>query len=452
MKKKFYYKKNGSLLEKLKKTESPNVTYLGEKFPIVMKKAKGLVVIDADGNRFKDFTSCFGVLALGHQHSVVVRTVRSQVGKLIHGMGDVHPSESKIKLLTTLQEIAPFPGSRTILGQSGSDAIEAALKTAMLVTKRNKFISFSGSYHGLTFGPLALSDRELFREGFETWLADKAMQLPFPSSDEFRENPLSCVDLPPDMRVINSQENQDNPDKVLTKLEELLRKRDVAALVLEPLQGRGGERVWPKDFVKNAYFLAKKYETLMIFDEIFSGLGRTGKMWAHEHFGVVPDILCAGKAMGGGFPLSACMSPLHDVWGKSSGEARHTSTFLGHPLSCEVGHQVLLAIRSHLPKFTLELEQIEKEYARFISVCKERAIDKQHPFVVRGIGFMRGLFFFASKPDFVPNLTTELLQAKYLLLPSGTHGNVLSLTPPLNTKAVEYRLLFNKLVNILAKV
>jgi 4-aminobutyrate aminotransferase-like enzyme len=398
-------KKTRPWLTQLSKVESQNITYVDDDFPVILKKGSGVHLWDVDGHKYNDFTSCFGVAALGHRPEVVLTAMRKQAAKLICGMGDVHPTESKIRFLTLLGQMLPYARPNTILSSTGSEAVETALKTAVLATKRNRFISFEGGYHGLMTGPLRLNNRAHFTSSFESWLETTATVLPFPIGDE-----------------------------VTTRLEDELKKKTYAAIVMEPIQGRGGDRCFPKQFVVDAFALAKKYDTLVIFDEVFSGFGRTGSLFAFEDLKVVPDILCLGKAMGGGLPLSACVGDVLEVWGKSTGEARHTSTFLGHPLACATGHATIKEIRARLPDFNKELVKIDAEFQKFAS--------DQDRFKVNGAGFMRGLHFFKDEPGFAFELTKKLLKRGFITLPSGERGDVLSLTPPLITKATDYRRLF----------
>jgi 4-aminobutyrate aminotransferase-like enzyme len=148
------------LLSRLQKVECPDTTFFGTHFPIVMKRGNGMLVHDIDKNCFIDFTACFGVLALGHRPKVTIQAIRKQCSQLIHGMGDVHPTLAKIKLLELLAQISPFQNAKSLLGQSGGDAIESAIKTAILATNRNRFLSFEGGYHGLQFAPLTLNHRQ----------------------------------------------------------------------------------------------------------------------------------------------------------------------------------------------------------------------------------------------------------------------------------------------------
>ena len=460
--------KSKRLLARLASVESPDVTYVAERFPIVMKRGNGMFVHDVDDNRYLDFTACFGVLALGHRSKVTLGALRKQSAKLIHGMGDVHPTEAKIQLLETLADITPFDAPKTILSLSGGEAVESALKTALLITKRERFLSFAGGYHGMHFGPLALSDRELFKRGFEGYLGTRNTQISFPYS----ESALACENVDPHTAAKNemtldawgaikvSDIASDmfqtthgllHWDDVLTQLEDALKTKSYAALVMEPLQGRGGERTYPAGFVRLCANLARKYGTLLIFDEIYSGFGRTGKMFALEHDDVVPDLLCLGKALGGGLPLSACVGDVMDVWGKSQGEARHTSTFLGHPLACAVGHATLLALKRDLKGFQKSLVGIEKLTQKFVEQCRSAGIGAHTPFRVRGRGFMFGFWFYQSTPGFAAVLAEQLLELGFVVLPSGPRGDVLSFTPPLIATADHFAKLYKALFALLKK-
>lgn len=411
-------------LARLSSVECPDTTYIGHNFPTVFKKGKGLFLTDIENEKYLDFTSCFGVLALGHRPDVTVRTIRKQSAKLIHGMGDMYPSESKIKLLELLAKITPYTSPKSMLGLSGSDAVEIAMKTAVLATNRSKFISFDGAYHGVHLAPLNLNHTKHFTDNFKSLLTNHALFLPFPAFDENGSH--------------LEKENTEHSDIVLTKLEDALKSNLYAALILEPIQGRGGIRIFTQKFLQDCQVLCKKYGTLLIFDEIMTGFGRTGKMFGYEHTNVVPDLMCLGKAMGGGLPLSACVGDMMDVWPKSHGEARHTQTFLGHPLACAVAYATILQIQKKLPEFQKELIQIDKEFDKFLLQSQNENLHKTNTCFVRGIGFMRGLWFYQRKGIAV-ELMEKLYSKKMLVLPEGAKNNVIALLPPLIATAQDYQ-------------
>lgn len=437
--------KTKKLLERLKKVECPDTTYFAENFPIIMKRARGLNVVDVDNNVYLDFTSCFGVLALGHTSSTVLQAIKKQSKHLIHGMGDVHPTEAKIKLLELIAKISPYKNAKSLLGLSGSDALEAAIKTAMLATNRYQFLSLDGGYHGLKFAPLALNNRDIFTSGFEPWLQGKCVTLLFP----YFKGDILCEKFRPDANFFANEHNLKSSEFVLNALEDELKKKHYAALVLEPIQGRGGKRELQKEFLETCAFLCKKYGTLLVFDEVFTGFGRSGKMFALEHSQVVPDLLCVGKALGGGLPVSACMGEILDVWGKSSGEARHTQTFLGHPLSCAVAYKTVLEIQRKMPEFQNELISIENEFKKFVNLMEKSGLNEKFPFEIRGKGFMRGIWFYTQKEGFCVSLMEKLLERGFLILPEGNRADVLSITPPLITKASHIKKLLKELFVVL---
>ena len=432
-------------LKRLAKVESPDVTYLSETFPIVMARARGMTVQDVDKNKYLDFTSCFGVMALGHGNAKLKTALVRQSSRLIHGMGDVHPSVPKIQLLETLGRLSPYENPQAVLSLSGGEAVETAMKTAMLATNRHRFLSFEGGYHGLQLGPLALNGRETFTSGFEGWLGQNRCILPFPVDLEDLIPRLASKQDPWTEERLACEHGLICQKKILEQLETQLKTRQFAAVVFEPIQGRGGDREWPRGFWEKAAALAKASGTLLIADEIYTGFGRTGRMFGHEWIGIQPDLLCVGKAMGGGLPLSACVgeSALFSHWGKSKGEARHTSTFLGHPLACAVGTAALNEISSLLTQKKQDLNSIKPFLEGFVQ--KSKSIPNC---MVRGQGAMLGLWFFDSPPGWAVQLAEHLLVEGFLVLPSGPRGDVLSLAAPLIATPLHYKKFMQSLEKI----
>lgn len=406
-------KNSQAWLNRLSQVECPNVTYIDPEFPIVLKRGEGLCLWDVDEKRYLDFTACFGVAAMGHTPSAVRNAITQQAHMLLHGMGDVHPCAVKIELLEVLRDLLPYSHPNTLLSSSGSEAVETALKTAVLATGRHRFVSFAGAYHGLLTGPLRLSDRAHFTQGFRGWLGQENCVLPFPEQDA---------------------------DGCLSLLEDRLKQQDIAAVILEPVQGRGGDRAFPKPFLQSLVQVAHRYGALVIFDEVFTGFGRTGKMFGFEHFDVVPDIICLGKAMGGGLPLSACAGEVLAVWGTSTGEARHTSTYLGHPLACAAALAHIREIAFNFDKIKAQLAPIEKALLAFAGA---------HELQVSGLGFMRGLKRKQPQPGEAFDWCKQLLQRGIVALCCGADATVLSLTPPLIADVAHFEALFKALSAIL---
>ena len=383
-----------ALAETLRTCESPNVTYLAPDFPVFWDRAAGCLVTDVDGNEFLDVTSAFGVAAVGHGHPDVVRAVQSQAARLLHGMGDVHPSDVKVALCRRIADLVPLPDAQVILGQNGADAVEAALKTALLATGRSGVLAFEGGYHGLSYGALETTSRADFRRPFRAQLGGFSTHLPFGGD--------------------------------LAAIEKELRTGAFGAVIAEPIQGRGGIVVSPPGWLARLRELCTRHGTLLILDEIFTGWGRTGDWFAYQHEGVMPDILCVGKAMGGGLPISACVAPAHVMacWPASQGEALHTSTFLGNPLACAAALAALAVLeREDLPRRARELGALFAD--------RLRALHTKHPEdvrQVRGRGLMLGLEL--ASPVLALALVPAALRRGLIVLPAGD-GRVLEFVPPL---------------------
>ena len=433
----------GDLPDRLARVESRNVTFL-DRPPPFWTHATGAAVRDADGRSYLDLNGAFGVAFAGHRHPRVTERIRRQAERLVHGMGDVHPPAVKVEFLERLAERLPWADSRTILGLSGSDAVEAALKTAQLATGRIGVIAFEGSYHGLSLGALATTHRGHFRRPFVERLVDHVAYLPFPTAAG--EEPATAKAT----AVL---------EQARTALADPVGGRPVGAVIIEPIQGRGGVRIPPPGFLAALQGLTRDAGALLIADEIFTGLGRTGAMYGCDHDGVTPDLICVGKALGGGMPLSACCGPAEvmDAWPPSTGEAIHTSTFLGHPLSCAAGLGFLEALEEDdLAGRAERLGSWALDYLRAALEGDERVRE------VRGRGLMLGVELAGragtpevaadhapdgsggGTPDFPQDLSAgrtpdpppgvevaaRALERGVIVLPAGEDGSVVELTPP----------------------
>ncbi len=382
--------------------EAPGVTYLADDYPVAWTSAHGALVTDADGNRFIDLTGAFSVAALGHTNDAVTAAITAQAQRLVHGMGDVHPTDVKAQLLARLAAIAPGDCSKTYFGSNGADAIEFALKTALLATGRPRVLSYEGAYHGLSLGALPVGGIARFREPFAPLVDDRTTFIPFPGANDALDAALASARtaLAGDARI--------------------------GALVLEPIQGRGGVIVPPAGFLRGIRALCDEFGCVMILDEIYTGYGRTGTMFACEREGVVPDILCIGKAIAGGVPFSAAIGrpAVIDAWPRSEGEALHTATFLGNPLACAAALAVL---------DEFERSAVVAGVARRDPWLRERlATVRRHATVtdIRGIGMLWAIEFVdASRAN---RIVRAGLQRGLILLQSGVDGTSITLAPPLN--------------------
>jgi 4-aminobutyrate aminotransferase-like enzyme len=389
-----------ALAERLARVESQNVTAL-DPLPIFWERARGANLWDVDGNRYVDLTAAFGVANVGHAHPAVVDAVSQQASTLLHGMGDVHPPRVKVELLERLATLYPRgtadapPATRTVLSSSGSDAVETAIKTAMLATERSGLLAFEGGYHGLSFGALDVTWRRDFRDPFAERLPGRTRFAPY--------DDLEAVE-----RIARSE------------------GEEIGAVVVEPVQGRGGERVPGEGFLPGLREICDAQGWLLIADEIYTGLGRTGATFACDHDAVIPDLLCVGKGLASGMPLSACMgrAEVFEAWPLSMGEALHTQTFLGHPASCAAALASLEVMATlDLPARAAQLGAEARD--RLASGLRDvpRVVD------VRGRGLMIGVE--CREPALALAMTQRMLERGFVLLPSGDGGRVLSLTPPL---------------------
>lgn len=303
------------ILERDKKVITPAYT---RGYPLVIESGQGSYVTDPDGNRFLDFTAGVAVNALGHSHPEIVKAIAEQAGKFVHMAG----TDFYYEIMAAFAEklCATWPGrskAQCFLANSGTEAIEAAIKLARWTTRRPRMIAFFGCFHGRSMGSLSLTaSKATQRRHFSPMLAD-VTHAPYGDLD-FIENTLFKRTTPPD---------------------------DVAAIFVEPVQGEGGYNVAPKEFLPGLRALCDKHGILLVVDEVQSGLGRTGKMWAVEHWGVEPDILCCAKPIGGGLPLGAMIAreELH-TWPSGA----HANTFGGNPLACAAGLRTIELIESGL--------------------------------------------------------------------------------------------------------
>ena len=386
-----------ALFPALRAFESRNVTLLNDDFPVFWESAAGATVFDVDGNRYTDLSSAFGVAGTGHSNPRVAAAIATQAHRLMHAMGDVHPTEVKAQFLEKLATLAPGTGNKVFLASTGSEAVEAALKTAILATGRSVFVAFEGAYHGLSLGALAVCGIEKFREPFRDFLPPGTIFLPYPQRREEIER----------MRTL------------------LRSRRDIAAVIAEPIQGRGGCRVPPRGYLGELRAACEAAGVLLILDEIYTGFGRTGYLFAAEFEGVEPDILCVGKALANGFPVSAIVArtSVMDAWPMSQGEALHTSTSLGNPMGCAAA----LATIDEIER--LQLPQRARALGRQLGPRLERLRENPQIRDVRGRGLMWGIELHDAAA--AERAVKKALRRGVILLPSGPLGNVLSITPPL---------------------
>ncbi len=398
-------------LENLKAIECRDSTPWFEP-ALVYGSAVGSKVYSVEGASYIDLCAGFGTLPLGHNHPAFKKTLQSVLDQnlVTQALGDLYPSKSKVDFMETLIAFLPSKFTTAALSLSGAQAIEFAMKTAMYSTSRDEFVVFDSGYHGLDLGSLSLTRGDFFRKPFESWL--------------------------------NSSKVKVFPYGVMShELSQCLKSKTVAAVVCEPIQGRGGMREGSADWLRELYHETKQSGSLLIFDEVFTGVGRAGEtvLAAKDEC----DILCVGKAIGGGMPLSACVSSreIMSAWPESDGEARHTGTFFGHGLSTAVGEATLkTVIQENLIHRSANLG------SEIIDYLKVHLGQKSSVKEIRGRGLM--LAIEGTEPFYGVKLMNQLRKVGVIAIPCGSQGRSLALTPALNIPKVELYEALDKIISL----
>ncbi|WP_227377413.1 aspartate aminotransferase family protein [Haladaptatus halobius] len=403
------------LLEKQREIDSSAVAY-PEDIPVAFEEGKGATVRDADGNTFIDMFAGIGVLNVGHANPYVLEAVHEQADKLVHTVD--FPSDARLELIEKLDEIAPgeLRGDNRVVfgGPTGSDAIEAAIKLAKYNTDGNSLIAFRGAYHGATSGAMSLTGNKRFKGHYTPLLSD-VVHAPYPHPFGQEKTPQEAVDHAlEEVRAI-----LEDPYGGLA---------NPAGIFVEPIQGEGGVITPPKGFLEGLREIADDNDVLLVFDEIQSGLGRSGQWWASEWYDVTPDAMTTAKALGGvGFPLSATMYREDlDTWG--SGD--HAGTYRGHVVAMRAGTRAIEYIQDH------DLLAHGREVGDYIrDRLRKAAAETGRLGEVRGKGLFIGAEFVDSNGepdgDTVKAIQQHCYERGVLVWKAGRHGNVLRLLPPL---------------------
>jgi 4-aminobutyrate aminotransferase len=386
--------------------------------PIAIERGKGSLIWDVDGNTYLDFASGVAVLNLGHSHPAVVKAIKQQAEDFTHFAGTDYYYDVQSRLAERICSISNVPGEkRVFLSNSGTESNEAALKLARWSTQRKLFISFIGGFHGRTLGSLSLT-------------ASKTVQQEryFPSMPGVTHLPFAyCYRCPYHL---------DYPScdiwcaKVLEELhfEDYLPSEEVAAMFVEPVQGEGGYIVPPKEFVQIMHTTCKRHGILFVDDEVQAGMARTGRMWALEHHGVVPDIMCSAKALGSGVPIGATVFRKELDWEK---KGSHSNTYGGNAIACAAA---LATIE------TIEKEGLTEQADRKGEHMRKRLEEMKagHEIIgdVRGLGLMRAAEFVKDRRTKEPAVkerdAIEELCVKRGLVAIGCGKSGIRIIPPLN--------------------
>ena len=392
---------------------SPSYT---RSYPLVAHRGIGAIVEDVDGNRFLDFAAGIAVVATGHCHPEVVRAIQEQAARLIHMSGTDFYYEHMVTLAEKLEAITPGPGpKRVFYTNSGTEAIEGAMKLARYATGRKNFIAFHGAFHGRTFGSLSLTaSKTTQRERMGPYLAG-VFHAPY-------SYPYRCpMGAPADQCA----------KACLHYLESVILRtvtspQEVAAIVIEPIQGEGGYVIPPPEFLRGIERICRQHGILLVADEVQSGMGRTGKWWASEHAGITPDILCIAKGIASGLPLGAFIARA-DLMNWPPGA--HASTFGGNPVAIAAALATIRLIEASL------MENARKLGDYFLSKLSDWP--RKHKLVgeVRGKGLMIGIELVRNKeikepaPKEREKVVTAAFERGLLLL--GCGPNTVRLMPPL---------------------
>jgi len=401
------------IVERDHRVVSPSYT---RDYPLVAKSGSGAMVEDVDGNTFLDFAAGIAVVATGHCHPQVVAAIQKQAAELIHMSCTDFYYEGTVELAEKLGSIAPGKDpKRVYFGNSGTEAIEAAMKLARYHTKRDKFVAFHGCFHGRTFGSLSLTaSKAVQRKHFGGLLAG-VFHTPYPNT--YR----GAYGVRPEYATADALAHIENE-----LFKRLVDPEEVAAIFIEPIQGEGGYLPAPADFLQGLERLCRKHGILLVADEVQSGMGRTGKWWAVDHAGIVPDMICTAKGIASGMPLSAVIANAKVMDWKPGA---HASTFGGNPVSIAAA---LATIE------ILEREAIANAARMGEFIFRQTAgWRERHKSVgdIRGKGLMIGIEFVRDRKtkEKAPELRDHVLQAAFHkgLLVLGAGENSLRLAPPL---------------------
>jgi 4-aminobutyrate aminotransferase len=350
----------------------------GRVYPLVVERASGTTVEDVDGNLFLDFMAGIAVAATGHSHPRVVQAIEAQARKFLHICGSDYYYEPMVELAEKLSRYAPGAAPKKVFfTNSGTETVEAAFKLARYHTRRQHVVAFHGAFHGRTMGALSLTASRASHRAYFGPLIPGVHHVPYgfcrrcPYDRSYGSCAVECISRIEDVLF----QHEVKPD-------------EVAAIFFEPIQGEGGYLVPPPEFLHNLRDLCRKHGILLIADEIQSGFGRTGKMFACEHWGIEPDILCAAKGIASGLPLGAMVARADiSTWSRST----HGSTFGGNPVACAAALATLELLEEGLVDNAARMGELLQ--AELTSVKERHAVISD----VRGLGLMIGVEF--EKPD-----------------------------------------------------
>jgi 4-aminobutyrate aminotransferase len=396
---------------------------LGRYYERSWERGEGHTLYDSSGRGFLDFACGIATTSLGHHHPAVTQAIKDQADKLLHICNALGYLEPVGQLATMLAEVCPKPLDTVFFGNSGAEAVEASLKLARRVTGRPGIVAFRGAFHGRTFGAASITSSSInYRLGYEPLLPSVYLT-PYPNVYRYfgEDEEAATAGAMGALRTLFAHE---------------IPATSVAAIIIEPIQGEGGFSPAPLSFLRELRALCDEHGILLICDEIQSGIARTGRMWAFEHAGIVPDVICLAKALSNGLPIGAIVSrrDLQERWGVGA----HGTTFGGNPVSCAAGIAVLETISRQGLVANSEARGQELMTALQGLMAKDERIGN-----VRGRGLMVGVEMVKDRATRDPDTATgeALVQAcadqGLLVLNCGMHHNVIRFLPPIDTASEE---------------
>jgi 4-aminobutyrate aminotransferase-like enzyme len=404
-----------AMIARMRAVEGAGTRTAGPDDPLVVEEALGSVLVDPDGNRFVDLGASFAATTIGHSHPAVVAAIRDQAGRAAH-VSSAAISEVRVAFEEALLDISPPGLDRVLLGLTGSDANDTALKLARTATGRREVIAFSGGYFGRGSGVIGLAGKATVRVAVGR--ESDAHFLPYPYPYRW---PLGASETAGDGALALVRHAIEDPASGFGS---------VAAIVVEPVQGNGGVVVPPDGFLGGLRELCDRHGIVLIFDEVQSGFGRTGRVWAAEHWGVVPDLMTVGKGVGGGLAVSAVVgrTPFMSHWTPGA----HTTTFMGNAVNLAAGRATIGVLRD---------EDLADRSATLGANVLERLsaalADDPHVGEVRGLGLFIGVEIVADRDSRAPDARRAAAIRRWafergvLLGGGGHHENVVKVCPPL---------------------
>ena len=384
---------------------------------LVVEKGQGPYVYTTDGEEYLDMVQGIAVNALGHRDPAVLAAAKAQMDKMVHGSFNLVSYPSTLELGTKLAEATPGELDMFFLANSGAEAVEGCLKLSRYVTGRTGYLAFKGAFHGRTMGAASITtSSSKFRAHYAPFLP----QVYFTEYPYCYRCPYGCEEATCSLECLGALKES---------LKTVIPAEEIACAIFEPVMGEGGYVVPPKKYVAGLREFCTEHGILLVFDEVQTGVGRTGQFFAAQHFGITPDVMSMGKAVGGGFPLGIVAST-REIMGKWSAGS-HGTTFGGHPVACAAALEVVARVSDQA--FLARVREMGEHFRAGLEELKEKYDCVGD---VRGVGLMNGVELVgegkAPATDLAGTVFAKLMERRILALPCGPDKNIIRFIPPLN--------------------